>query len=97
MQRAGEPQTEGRENLADVLGHRCDNPGSGQQAIDQERPKHHVAKRARDEGRLASSRETGAVGAITFPGGPAGTIASPGSVGKDGCLMAISRWSTTGN
>jgi hypothetical protein len=50
MQRAGEPQTEGRENLADVLGHRCDNPGSGQQAIEQERPKHHVAKRARDEG-----------------------------------------------
>src|SRR3981081_1598604 len=48
MQGAGEPQTEGRENLAVVLGHRCDNPASGQQAIEQERPKHDVAQRARD-------------------------------------------------
>ena len=50
MRRAGEPQTEGQEELAIVLGHRRDNPDRGQQAVEQERPKHDIAQRIRDGG-----------------------------------------------
>ena len=85
MRRAGEPQTEGQEELAIVLGHRRDNPDRGQQAVEQERPKHDVAQRIRDGG---SGAAVGA-GAVTISAGATDTVAAAGSVLAGGRSMAI--------
>src|SRR5206468_6793637 len=50
MRWACKPQTEGREKLAVVLGHCCEDPHGGQQAIEQERRENDIAQRARDGG-----------------------------------------------